>query len=137
MLSDVALQEFLHWIQLQDADTIEFYMAIVYTIGHNVARSGAPTLAGRKMPLTIKKSFISQDSVQHKAWTLEEKPCMDVGCQRCGMALHPQPRIHGRGGYRFQWQGPWTIDSLVPDGHTSETWRQVLEQRQIQGDLVL
>ena len=96
VLSEVNLSEFLSWIPSQNADDLLALIPQIYTVEH---RDQAAMLGARTFPLSIE---INGESVR-----IPERPCFDVGCQRC----------EGDGGYKFQWCGPWTPPTaIVPVG---------------------
>ena len=94
VLSDVSLGELITWSQNECPDTVRSIVQQLYIIEHS--RSGL------SMPVVICRAEIPQ------------RLCHDVGCERC----------LGKGGYRFQWRGPWSTKwSIVPPDYSPYEWR--------------
>jgi hypothetical protein len=93
VLSDTNLSFFLMWAANADPRDLTTIMENIYIVNHRLD----PTWGiDGSHPMIIKNL------------TMPERSCTDNMCIRCRQ---------GRGGYRFDWVGPWTHrDILVPEG---------------------
>ena len=114
VLSDLALSEFLFWTHSQSDECLESVIQQVYLTTHKSPRNSLPV----------------QIKIGDRYRPLKEFPCQDVGCDRCGRATATAPeRPFGKGGYKFQWLGPWTVTQPVPVDMTAIEYRQLLRIR--------
>ena len=113
ILSDVALGEIGQWVRSQPMGTKRMLLTSIYMVHHRTA------FEATLIPTVI------------EGFTIQTLLCHDVGCNRCGSGPPWDPNPPARGGWRFQWRGPWTADSLVPAGHTPNSWRHELRARAI------
>ena len=115
VLSDHALSEFLFWTHSQSDECLESVMQKVYLTIHK-----GP---GNTRPVRVK--------IRGEYRPLKELPCQDVGCERCGRATATTPeKPVGKGGYKFQWMGPWTVIQPVPVDMTVHEYRRRIREHE-------
>ena len=116
VLSDVALVEIGPWFHQQSLWRKSKVLNFIYVVYHR--QGPAPFgLEPQDIPLSL------------DGFAITVKQCYDVGCRRCGSGPPWDPICPAAGGYRFQWSGPWTNDSMVQPGFTAREWRLELRRR--------
>ena len=111
VLSDVNLSEFIHWASKQSEETFEFYSDRIVKSDHTRYLGESP------------ENIVQQDG----RTLVRSVGCTNVGCDRCGIGppWAPGGMPGPRGGYSFQYTGPWTVRAVVPDGFTPNEWRAI------------
>ena len=115
VLSDIALTEIAPWFAVQPLWRKREIIEKIYIVNHK--QGDYFGLTPQVIPVKL------------SGFAVPIKLCMDVGCVRCGSGPPWEPVCVARGGYRFQWLGPWTKNSLVPRGITPNAWRVEINRR--------
>ena len=110
--SDYNLAAFQQWLPQQAPDEAAKYLHL-YLIAHD--DPPVPALIRGLLDSDIyniwpRVQFGGQEVL------IPRRPCTQQGCSRCGI----------RGGYKFQWLGPWTFQAAI---HPTVATAQIARQR--------
>ena len=97
----VNLKAFLKWAAIAEKRDLDIVMPVVCLVWHSDGND-------HRDPHVLGEEVRRPDL--NKSYNMRDEDCEDDNCQRCAM---------GKGGYTFNWVGPWTCPMTIGDAVTS------------------